>query len=287
MAVYEKSYKPYEGELTASRWRFLVLPRYAFREVFASRLFTALFALCFVPVLILAILIYLRYNLSALEALRIRVDTLVAIDARFFRNAVMVPQATFSFLVALIVGPALVSPDLRNNALPLYLSRPFSKAEYVLGKISVLLILLSLVTWLPALALFGLQGYLAGGSWVVDNAWIAVGLVVAYALWILLLSLASLALSAWVKWKPLARLLFLALWPLLSALGAVVDQLYDTEWGKLLSPTSLCFSLWDRLLRETPAPVLPAWSAWAGLTVVCGLCLLLLARKVRAYEVVA
>jgi ABC-2 type transport system permease protein len=287
MAVYEKSYRPYEGALTAPRWRFLVLPRYAYREVFASRLFTALFALAFVPVLVLASAIYLRYNLSALKALQIQVDTLLVIDARFFRSVVMVPQALFSFLVALIIGPALVSPDLRNNALPLYLSRPFSKAEYVLGKISVLLILLSLVTWLPGLGLFALQSYLAGQGWGLDHAWIAGGLVASFAVWILLLSLASLALSAWVKWKPLARILFLAGWPMLAALGGIINQLYGTVWGTLLSPISLCFELWDRLLRQPSGPALPAWGLWTALAVVCGLCLLLLARRVRAYEVVS
>ena len=39
------------------------------------------------------------------------------------------------------IGPGQVSPDLANNALPLYLARPFSRVEYVLGKMSVLLVL--------------------------------------------------------------------------------------------------------------------------------------------------
>ena len=50
-----------------------------------------------------------------------------------------------------------MSPDLRNNGLPLYLSRPFSRTEYVLGKMSVLLILLSAITWVPGLLLFLFQ----------------------------------------------------------------------------------------------------------------------------------
>src|SRR5258707_13066390 len=51
-------------------------------------------------------------------------------------------------------GPPLVSRDLRNNALPLYLCRPFTRTEDVLGKMSVLLILLSAITWIPQLLLF-------------------------------------------------------------------------------------------------------------------------------------
>ena len=54
-----------------------------------------------------------------------------------------------ALFLAAFVGPGQVSPDLANNALSLYLARPFSRAEYVLGKMSVLVILLSLMTWVP------------------------------------------------------------------------------------------------------------------------------------------
>ena len=74
-------------------------------------------------------------------------------------------QNGFAFFVTLLVGPPLVSRDLRNNALPLYLCRPFSRTEYVLGKMSVLLILLSAMTWVPQLLLFPFQSYLEGAQW--------------------------------------------------------------------------------------------------------------------------
>jgi hypothetical protein len=67
-----------------------------------------------------------------------------------------------ALFLAAFVGPGQVSPDLANNALSLYLARPFSRVEYVLGKMSVLAILMSLMTWMPGLLLFGLQGYLEG-----------------------------------------------------------------------------------------------------------------------------
>ena len=47
MAVYERNYGRYQGELTPSWSRFLILPRYAAKDVFDSRLFVAFFALCF------------------------------------------------------------------------------------------------------------------------------------------------------------------------------------------------------------------------------------------------
>lgn len=108
------------------------------------------------------------------------------------------------------VGPSLIAPDMANNALRLYFCRPFSRTEYVLGKMSVLLLLLSSITWIPGLILFLIQGSLAGWAWTMDNLWIAGAIVVGGLVWSTILSLIALSLSAWVKWKIAAGALVLA-----------------------------------------------------------------------------
>ena len=44
-------------------------------------------------------------------------------------------QLFFSMILVLLVGPDLISQDLRFNAIPLYLSRPLRRFEYFLGKL--------------------------------------------------------------------------------------------------------------------------------------------------------
>ena len=75
MALHERTWRPYPGPLTASWSRVLVLPRYAFQQVFGSKIFTAFFALCFLPTVVAAILIYLHHNLAATTALQIPVES--------------------------------------------------------------------------------------------------------------------------------------------------------------------------------------------------------------------
>src|SRR5437588_9237259 len=161
MAVLERSYKRYQGALSSERSRFLIIPRHAYRDVFKSKLFTAFFAVCFVPLLVEAVLIYLHHNVNALAILKVDVRQLIPIDASFFETFVAI-QGALAFLLALLVGPPLVARDVTNNALPLYLCRPFSRSEYVFGKMCVVLILLSGITWAPQLLLFFFQGYLEG-----------------------------------------------------------------------------------------------------------------------------
>lgn len=304
MAVYDHSYKNYAGKLTPEWSRFLVIPRHAFRDVFKSKLFTAFFAICFIPLLVEAILIYLHHNVNALSIMRINVRELIPIDASFFQTFVNI-QGGFAFFVTLLVGPPLVSRDLRNNALPLYLCRPFSRTEYVAGKMSVVLILLSAITWAPQLLLFLFQSYLEGGSWFVNNLWIASAIFIGSAVWILLLALLSQAISALVKWRVIASAALLGLFFIPSVFGEVVNVIFRTRWGNLISlgaltrnisaglfgtfertttfVTSMDGDLVSRVVLNEP----PLWASWAALFVVCVICLAILSAKVKAYEVVS
>lgn len=289
MAVYGRSYRGYEGVLTPERTRWKVLTRYGLKAAFRSRLFLAFFCLCFVAPLVGAIRIYLAHNLEAINILQLPGDVvqqLLAVAPSFFRSWVLIPQAVLAFFLTLAAGPGQISPDLRNNALPLILARPLSRWEYIFGKLLTLLVLLSAITWVPALALFGLQSYLAGWEWFSEYAWIGVSLLAASWLWILTLALAALAISAWVKWRPVASLLFLALPMMFAAFGQVLNLAFRTHWGQLFNYGELLWVVWAGLLRLpiTQPSISPA-AAWVMFFLFWGLLLLALSRKVRAYEV--
>ena len=61
-----------------------------------------------------------------------------AIDGQFFYTFCRV-QGTLSYLLMAFISPSLVSWDISNGALQLYFCRPFSRLEYVLGKLGVVL----------------------------------------------------------------------------------------------------------------------------------------------------
>lgn len=305
MAVYEQTYKRYAGTLTPEWSRFLIIPRHAYRAVFSSKLFTAFFVICFLPLLVEAILIYLHHNFSAIAAMKINVRELVPIDAFFFQVFINI-QGGFAFFVALLVGPPLVSRDLRNNALPLYLCRPFSRTEYVVGKMSVILILLSLVTWVPQLLLFLFQSYLEGFTWFRANLWMVSAIVIGGFIWALLLALLSQTISALVKWRVVASGALIAVFFIPSVFGEFLNLVFQTHWGNIVSLGALMknvtaglFGTFDRVagtvritdfndnvIQEVTVLEPPLWACWAALFVVCAICLALLSWRVKAYEVV-
>lgn len=286
MAVYERTYKRYKGALTAAWSRSFILPRYAFRNVFESKAFIAFFAFSFTYPVFCAALIYVLQNADLLLTLDIEIKELLAIDADFFKTFLVV-QGWFAFLIALFIGPGLVSRDLANNALPLYLCRPFSRAEYVLGKFLVLAALLSAVTWVPGLLLFFLQGNLEGGGWMMSHLRIATGIFVGSWVWIAVVTLLALAFSAWVKWRAVAG--FLMLFVLFNGnfFAFLFNQLFKTSAGDVLDLQRMISMVWSSLLGlELPSEP-SAFAAWASLMIFSAFCLFLLHRKIRAYEVVS
>ena len=308
MAVYENLYGAYAGELHSPWSRFLVIPRYALREVFRSKLFTSFFILCFIYPLIASILVYLHHNANARAMLQINIRELLPIDASFFRTFVEV-QGYFAFILTILVAPPLISRDLSNNALPLYLCRPLSRFEYVLGKMAVIVFLLSLITWVPGLLLFFFQVSLTDFTWLWNNLWITQSIFLSSMLWITLLSLLALAVSAVVKWRVVASGALLGIFFVPSAFGEIVNNLFLTRAGHLISLWATVNNIWLGLFglfkRQTGSvrgtvtnPIYekqffdiallepPLWASWLVIAVVCAICVLVLTRRVRAYEVI-
>jgi len=308
MAVYEHLYGAYEGESHSALSRFFVIPRYALREVFKSKLLVTIFILCFIYPLIAAILVYLHHNVNALALLQINVRELLPIDASFFLTFVQM-QSAFAFILTVLVAPPLISRDLSNNALPLYLCRPLSRAEYVLGKMAVVVFLLSLITWIPGLLIFFFQASLAGFAWLWANLWMIWAIFFGSMVWIILLSLLALAVSSLVKWRVVASGALLGLFFVPTAFGEIINELFLTRSGHLISLWATMKSIWSGLfglfVRQTGSirgkvtnPIYneqffdhallepPLWASWLVIALICAVCVWLLARKVRAYEVI-
>ena len=285
MAVFKHTYQRYEGQLTPEWSRFLILPRYTLQQALRSKFLISLMVAGFAWPLGCAVVIYLHHNLSALKILNLNPDRVVAIDSHFFYLYLWV-QSGIGFLMTAFVGPALVSPDLANNGLPLYLSRPFSRAEYVLGKLSVIAILLSMITWLPGMFLFLLQCGLEGIGWCSDNLRILIAVLLGSWLWIAALSLFSMALSAWVKWRFVAGALLFGIISFANGMGAAINNIFNTKTGSLINFSEVMQSIWSSLFGLEGKTAVATEDAWRSLLAFCVICLFLLSRKIKAYEVV-
>jgi ABC-type transport system involved in multi-copper enzyme maturation permease subunit len=292
MAVYKRRYNSYTGALSPEWSRFFVLTRYAFAELFKSRFFVILLILSLVPTLFFAGYIFIANNKTAQLLMQLRSARLFAVETQYFM-VIMIVQTQLAFLLNCWVGPVLIAGDLTNGALPLFLSRPFSRADYVLGKLAVLGLLLSAVTWVPCLLLFSLQGGLARNGWIWSHFWMVIPIVFCSAIWILMLSLLSLAVSAWVKLRIVATGVIFISFFVPTGIGEMFNAIMGTYWGRLLNFSDMFRLILVKGFRERSGPLgqfgsneIPVAAAWGVLILVCVLSLVILNARLRAREAV-
>lgn len=294
MSVFKRSYRRYDGPISTERFRLAVLMRYGAADLWSSRITNIVFVLCMVPALISMTVIYIMNN----DVVRLLLSgqggggapPKLAMDEKFFFGMLQGQLWPALILIAWI-GPKLIAPDLANDALPILLSHPISRTEYVLAKLAVLIAFMSAVTWVPASLLFAFQSYLSNVPWAFEHLHILIGMFVGSVLWIVLLSLIALAVASWVKWRIVATGLLFATVFVPAGVGSVFNAVMRTKWGNLINIPDMMETLWIRLLQvQMPGyymrNALPTAALLMSLAVMGFLCVGALNARIRAREVV-
>jgi ABC-2 type transport system permease protein len=264
----------------------MVLPRSAWRRLYQQRLVLLLTMLAFVWPLLCAGFIYLANHATLLEGLDPEFRQFVQVDAGFFAIFMYV-QSAFAVFLAALAGPGLIAPDLANNALPLYFSRPLTRWTYALARLTVLVGMLSVVTWIPGVILFALQVGLAGGWWLQANWTLGAGMVAGFLLWLLILSLVAMAASAYVKWRLVAAGVSLAFFFILSGVAEMIDNVFRVTWGHIIDPAWSVNQVWCALLGVAPPEGPGAGASALALAALILLLVVVIERKLRPVEIVS
>ena len=284
MAIYKRGYVRYDGELTGRVTRLLVLPRFAWQQILSQRIVTMVLVVAMFFPLGSAVYIYLANRAHLLQGFS-EVTALLTVDTSFF-VIFMNAQSGFAILLAALVGPSLVAPDLANGALPLYFSRPQSRTDYIVARMLVLVGLLSVVTWIPGLLLFSLQSGMAGWSWFASHWTLGVGMLVGFLLWVVLVGLVAMASSAYVKWRIVAGAVVLGVFFVLAGASELFNAVLRVEWATAFNPARAMNQIWLLLLGAEALPGPSATQCALALGVLITVLLFVLERKLRPVEVV-
>src|SRR5579872_199875 len=291
MAVYKRTYKVYRGALTPAWSRFAVLTRYSLSTLFDSKLFIAFTLFSLLPTLGAVAQIYLTHSQTAQLLLNMRFNSSFLQDNAWF-EMILRFESGFGWMLVAWAAPGLIARDFANQALQLYFSRPLTRTEYILGKISVLAALLSCTTWIPLLMLFGLEAQMEGNGWGWSHFYLVGSILVSSWLWIAIISFLALALSVSVRWRIAATALIIGVFLLLAGFGAAFDAIMGTHWGALMNLPKVMDVVRMHLFRVDPrflllgrGDLIPLWSAWTTLLITCLVSLLLFQRRLKAREV--
>jgi hypothetical protein len=191
MPIHDQSYRRYAGSRLPPGRAWIVIARAGLRSMFGKRVLIALLLLSWLPVVVRAVQMYASANFPRMAVLAPTVET--------FR-AFLDQQSVFVFFVTVYAGAGLIANDRRANALPIYLSKPLTRLEYIAGKFVVLATLLLLITWVPALTLLLAQVAFSGSTaFLAAHASVVLAITVLSMLQVVTTTTAMLALSSLTK----------------------------------------------------------------------------------------
>jgi hypothetical protein len=95
-----------------------------------------------------------------------------------------------------------------------------------------------------------------------------------------------LAISAWVRFKPLARGALLGVFLVLGGLAEAINGMAATNWGSVIDLGGCIIVVVESLFDPGAQTDLPPSAAWSSLFLGCLFSLGLLHRKLQAHEVV-
>jgi ABC-2 type transport system permease protein len=239
-AVYDRGYRPYEGQRGGRGASRTALVRLSIRRALGLRrswrqkvLPWSLLGIATIPAVINVGVKYITRNTPAAD-----------VDLITFRAYVGVSTALLLFIA--VTAPDMVCPDRRNRVLPLIFSRPLTGNDYVLAKVGALTAILFGFGFLPQVVLFvGQMLVVEEGAldFLRENAEVLWQVPVAVALFSLYWATLALALSATTTRRIVGGVALLATVFISAAVssilvfagGADVENLFENGslWGLL------------------------------------------------------
>lgn len=278
MPIHDQGYRRYGGDRARTGAAWMVIARAGIRTFFEKKMFLALLLVAWIPFVVRAVQIFLAANVPQAQFL--------APTAETFRQF-LDQQEIWVFFVTVYVGAGLIANDRRANALQIYLSKPLTRAEYVFGKLAILMTFLLFVTWLPAIVLLIVQIAFAGNfTFFRNNAFLFPAITVFCALEVVVVSSAMLALSSLSKSSRYVGILYAAVIFFSSAMYGVLTAVTRSSALSWISFSASLAQVGNVIFRQ-PLKYDTPWLV--SLLVIVALVVLsavILERRVRGIEVV-
>jgi ABC-2 type transport system permease protein len=245
MPIFDQGYHHWTGHLSGHAWRWLAITRHGVRVGLQRRIFRTILLAALMPAFALAFALslwgmverksdFIGPIVQLLLSFQL-INPAVVADPRHYRveiwtlcyNLFLSSELTLSMILILLVGPDLISQDLRFNALPLYLSRPLRRIDYIAGKLGVIAAFLGLVIIVPCLLAYALGLLFSLDLTIVRDTYRLLLASVAYALVIIVSAgMLILALSSLSRNSRYVALFWLGIW-IVSGIVAMVLQSTD------------------------------------------------------------
>lgn len=278
MPIHDQGYRRYEGKRAPHGQAWWIIARTQFLAALKYRPFVILLLVSWVPFIGRAVQLYLSTSFQQVSML--------AATAQTFRDF-LDQQGLFVFLVTIALGGA-IADDRRANALQLYLSKPLTRTEYIIGRLVPALGVLLGVTFVPAILLILLQIAFSGSTTFIGQNLFLLPAITLVSLTQSLLSASTiLALSSLSKSRRFVSIMYAGLIFFTAAMYQVLRTITGNRAWAAVSPGDMLDVVADAVFRIRANPPVPVPVAVLVIALLIAASFWVLERKIRAVEVVA
>ncbi len=290
MSIKEKGYTHWEGEFRDSLLRWKPITRYGIKLAFRRRFFKFLFFSTLAPALVTLAMIYVSERLSDFAFLTRDADAVsfLEINPVFFMRYFNGGWLLFMVIILLVFcGAGLIADDLKHNSLQLYFSRPLTQTDYFLGKASVIVFFLSLVTLVPGLMFVIMKLLFAGDfQFLRQYPWLPLS-VIGFSLFItVFFTFYTLLLSAINKNSRYVAVLIFGIYFFSDIIFNIFHGIFRNPYFALFSIEKNLQQVGAVIFGQDPQFEIPWLLSFLAIGALCVLSAWVLHRKIRGVEVV-
>jgi ABC-2 type transport system permease protein len=250
--IADLTYRPYQGKFKPRALRWWIVALSGIRQIMKRPAFWVMLGLCLMPYLLHALSIYLEMQMIAQAGGAVpggaagRPGTPGGPGGRrggppimdfsegekfshhFFQALTGDVNSMLLLLIALMVGAGSIAADTRANALMIYLSKPITKSDYLIGKWVSIFLPVYFAAVVPGLLLYlyCLFGYTSDG-FLKQEPWLIARIIGAAAVPAVLHASVLVGCSAWSKTPRLAGATYAGIYFITAILaGSVMGQVF-------------------------------------------------------------
>jgi ABC-2 type transport system permease protein len=251
MPIFDQGYQHWNGKLSGHLWRWLAITRFGVAAQWKSWWVRAVVGAAMTPALALVFFLIVWGLFEQKSSL---IDPLLKIlsglpeelkqGTRGYRGVFWTMafhyffgiELFFSMFLVLLVGPNLISQDLRDNAIPLYFSRPLRRIDYFVGKLGVIGTYVAIVSIVPAVLAYALGVAFSFDSKVFhDTGHLLVTSIAYSAVIVVSAGTMMLAISSLSRNSRMVGALWIGLWIMSGVAGASLTETVRRDWCPVVS----------------------------------------------------
>ncbi len=288
MTIKEKGYAHWDGEFLDKKFPWWPITRYGIKLIFKKKFFKFIFAMSLFPAVVFLTGIYVSERLEDFRFMVRDSMSFLQINPNYFMTYLTNNFMLFTMVIIVIFcGSGLISDDLKHNSLQLYFSRPLKKKDYFLGKTSVIVFFLLIITLIPGLVFFIMKLVFSGSfKFFISYPWLPIS-IIGYSFIVTgFFSFYTLFLSSLSKNRRYVAVLIFGIYIFSDIFFNIFYDNFRSSYLSLLSLRANIQQVGAYIFSQNPSYNIPWIFSFLVLLCICVLAGLVLKNRVKGVEIV-